>query len=57
MCIRDRATEELSLTNGTVYLQIQMAGFVLMALTTTITAVLRGVGDSKTAKMCIRDSL
>ena len=26
-----------------------MAGFVLMALTTTITAVLRGVGDSKTA--------
>ena len=43
------ATDELSLTNGTVYLQIQMAGFVLMALTTTITAVLRGVGDSKTA--------
>lgn len=43
------ATDELSLTNGTVYLQIQMAGFVLMALTTTITAVLRGVGNSKTA--------
>ena len=43
------ATEEQSLTKGTIYLQIQMAGFVLMALTTTITAVLRGVGDSKTA--------
>ncbi|MSA71974.1 MATE family efflux transporter [Holdemania massiliensis] len=43
------ATDELSLVNGTIYLQIQMAGFVLMALTTTITALLRGVGDSKTA--------
>lgn len=31
------------------YLRIQMIGFVFMALTTTITAALRGVGDSKTA--------
>lgn len=31
------------------YLRIQMLGFVFMALTTTITAALRGVGDSKTA--------
>lgn len=31
------------------YLRIQMIGFVFMALTTTITATLRGVGDSKTA--------
>ena len=38
-----------SLNGGTVYLQIQMAGFTIMALTSTITAALRGVGDSKTA--------
>lgn len=31
------------------YLRIQMLGFVFFALTTTITATLRGVGDSKTA--------
>lgn len=43
------ATDEISLVSGTSYLQIQMIGFVFMALTTTITAALRGVGDSKTA--------
>lgn len=43
------ATDAESLAGGTVYLQIQMLGFVFMALTTTITAALRGVGDSRTA--------
>lgn len=43
------ATDAESLRGGTVYLQIQMIGFLPMALTTTITAVLRGVGDSRTA--------
>lgn len=33
---------------ATQYLQIQMIGFVTMALTTTITAALRAVGDSRT---------
>lgn len=31
------------------YLRIQMAGFLTMALTSTVTAALRGVGDSRTA--------
>ncbi len=43
------ATDAESLAGGTIYLQIQMIGFVPMALTTVITAVLRGVGDSRTA--------
>lgn len=43
------ATDAESLRGGTIYLQIQMIGFLPMALTTTITAVLRGVGDSRTA--------
>lgn len=43
------AADAESLAGGTVYLQIQMIGFVPMALTTVITAVLRGVGDSRTA--------
>ncbi len=33
---------------GTQYLQIQMMGFVTVALTSTITAALRAVGDSRT---------
>lgn len=37
------------LSAGTAYLQIQMAGFVFFSLTSTITALLRGIGDSKTA--------
>lgn len=40
---------EAHITNwATQYLQIQMIGFLTMALTTTITAALRAVGDSKT---------
>ena len=43
------ASDIESLAGGTTYLKIQMLGFLPMALTTTITATLRGVGDSKTA--------
>lgn len=43
------ASDQQSLIGGTQYLQIQMIGFVFMALTTTFTATLRGVGDSRTA--------
>ncbi len=43
------AAEAQSLVGGTVYLQIQMAGFTLLAITSTITATLRGVGNSRTA--------
>ncbi len=42
------STEENVTLWGTQYLQIQMAGFMTMALTSTITASLRAVGDSKT---------
>ncbi|MDO4459500.1 MAG: MATE family efflux transporter [Clostridia bacterium] len=34
---------------ATQYLQIQLAGFLTMALTSTITASLRGVGDSRSS--------
>ena len=43
------ASDIESLVGGATYLKIQMIGFLPMALTTTITATLRGVGDSKTA--------
>ena len=43
------ATEDSVLLGGTSYLRIQMLGFPFMILTATITAVLRGVGDSRTA--------
>ena len=43
------AADSETLAAGTVYLKIQMIGFVPMALTSTITASLRGIGDSKTA--------
>lgn len=43
------ASDIKSLAGGTTYFKIQMLGFLPMALTTTITATLRGVGDSKTA--------
>lgn len=43
------ASDAESLWGGSTYLKIQMIGFLPMALTTTITATLRGVGDSKTA--------
>ena len=42
------STEEIVTKWATQYLQIQMAGFLTMALTSTITASLRAVGDSKT---------
>lgn len=42
------STEELVTQWATQYLQIQMAGFLTMALTSTVTAALRAVGDSKT---------
>ncbi len=41
--------EEQVVTAAVAYLKIQMVGFTFMALTSTITAVLRGVGDSRTA--------
>lgn len=43
------AQDQQSLEGGTIYLQIQFIGFVFMALTSTVTACLRGVGDSRTA--------
>lgn len=43
------AADAETLAGGTIYLKIQLAGFVVMALTSTITATLRGVGDSRTA--------
>jgi putative MATE family efflux protein len=43
------AKDQQTLAGGTVYLQIQMASFVFFALTSTITAALRGIGDSRTA--------
>lgn len=36
------------INDATIYLQIQLAGFITMALTSTITAALRAIGDSKT---------
>lgn len=42
------STEELVTKWATQYLQIQMIGFLSFALTSTITASLRAVGDSKT---------
>lgn len=42
------STEELVTQWATQYLQIQMIGFLTVALTSTITAALRAVGDSKT---------
>ncbi|MBM7582159.1 putative MATE family efflux protein [Caldicoprobacter guelmensis] len=43
------AADEQTLAGGTIYLKIQMVGFVVLALTSTITAALRGIGDSRTA--------
>ncbi len=40
--------EEIVIKWATQYLQIQMIGFLTMALTSTITAALRAVGDSRT---------
>lgn len=38
-----------ALAGGTIYLRVQMIGLVGFALTSTITATLRGVGNSRTA--------
>lgn len=43
------ATEAITLEQGTIYLKIQMLGFVPLALTTTATATLRGVGNTRIA--------
>lgn len=43
------ATDAQTLEGGTAYLKIQMIGFAFMALTSTITATLRGSGNSRTA--------
>lgn len=43
------ASDVETLRGGTVYLQIQMVGFVFMALASTITATLRGVGQTRVA--------
>jgi putative MATE family efflux protein len=43
------AADEITLKQGSIYLKIQMIGFVPLALTSTVTAALRGVGNSRTA--------
>lgn len=43
------AQDARTLAGGTVYLQIQMAGLVFMGMSSTVTAVLRGVGNARTA--------
>lgn len=43
------AADAETLVGGTTYLKIQMIGFIPMALTSTITATLRGVGSTRVA--------
>ncbi len=43
------AADDQALMGGTVYLQVQMLSLLFMAVTSTITAVLRGVGNSRIA--------
>ncbi len=43
------AAEEQTLAGGTIYFRIQMLGMVVFALTSTFTATLRGVGNSRIA--------
>lgn len=45
------ATDNITLKDGTIYLQIQMLGITVLGLTSTITAALRGAGNSKTAML------
>ena len=45
------AAEASTLADGTIYLKIQALGIVTVALTSTITASLRGAGNSRTAMM------
>lgn len=51
MVIAMGAEEEKIISGAVDYLHIQMVGMVFLALSTTITACLRGVGNSKTAMM------
>ncbi len=41
------AENDFTISNGTIYMQIQMLGFVFNALSLTITAGLRGIGHTK----------
>jgi len=41
------ATEDAALVGGTVFLQIQSLGFIFVGIPVTITAALRGIGDSR----------
>jgi putative MATE family efflux protein len=41
------ATEEASLAGGIIFLQIQSLGFIFVGIPVTITASLRGIGDSR----------
>ncbi len=43
------AENQQTLAAGTMYLRIQMSGLVVIGLTSTVTATLRGIGDSRTA--------
>ncbi|HHW32113.1 MAG TPA: MATE family efflux transporter [Clostridiaceae bacterium] len=43
------APDVKTLAEGTVYLKIQMIGFIVLALTSTLTAALRGVGSTRIA--------
>ncbi len=43
------ASEPKILADATAYLQIQMASFVFFAISSTATALLRGIGNSRTA--------
>ncbi len=43
------AKDAATLANGTIYLRIQALGIVTVAVTSTITASLRGAGNSRTA--------
>lgn len=43
------AAETETIAGGTIYFKIQMAGFIVLALTSTLTAALRGVGDTRIA--------
>ncbi len=45
------AADADTLAGGTIYLQIQMVGLVPLALTSTLTATLRGVGHTRVAMM------
>lgn len=43
------STEEATLIGGTQYLRIQMIGIPAVALTSVVTATMRGIGNSRIA--------